>query len=213
MAEQFLDLRIALFELLEDRVLLERLLERHVERGRNQLRDLVDIRVRHAQHAAHVADHGLRLHRSERDDLRDVLAAVLADDVLDHLAAAALAEVDVDIGHRHALGIEEALEDEIELERIDVGDLEAPRDHRAGGGSAARADRNALLASVADEVPDDQEVPGVPICLIIWISYARRVSYSSSVCCSAPRSRSSSRRGRRCAKPSRTTFSKYVSSV
>ena len=33
-------------------------------------------------------DHRLRLHRPEGDDLGDVLAAVLAGDVLDHLAAA-----------------------------------------------------------------------------------------------------------------------------
>jgi hypothetical protein len=33
--------------------------------------------------------------------------------------------------------------------------------------TAARADRNALLARVPDEVPDDQEVPGYFIFLII----------------------------------------------
>ena len=108
-----------------------------------------------------VADDGLRLHRPERDDLRDVLAAVLARDVVDDLAAAALAEVDVDVGQRDALGVEEALEDQVELERIDVGDAQAVGDQAAGRRPAARADRNAPLARVADEVPDDQEVARV----------------------------------------------------
>ena len=112
-------------------------------------------------------DHRLRLHRPEGDDLRDVLAAVLPRDVLDHLAAAPLAEVDVDIGQRDALGVQEALEDQVEVDRIDVGDPQAVGDQAAGGGAAARADRNALLARVADEVPDDQEVPGYFICLIM----------------------------------------------
>ncbi len=112
----------------------------------------------------------LRLHRPERDDLRDVLAAVLPRDVLDDLAAPPLAEVDVDVGQRHALGVEEALEDEVEVDRIDVGDAQAVGDEAAGRRAAARADRNALLARVADEVPDDQEVPGYFICLIISIS-------------------------------------------
>ena len=89
------------------------------------------------------------------------VAAVLARDVVDDLAAAALAEVDVDIGQRHALGVEEALEDQVELDRIDVGDLQAPGDDRAGGRAAARADRNAVLAREADEIPHDQEVPAV----------------------------------------------------
>ena len=160
-----------LLQLLERRVLLERLVERHVERRRNQLGDLVDVGERHVEHAADVADHGLRLHRAEGDDLGDVLAAVLAGDVVDHLAAAALAEVDVDVGQRHALGVEEALEDQVEVDRIDVGDPHAAGDQAAGRRAAARADRNALLARVADEVPDDQEVPGYFICLIISISY------------------------------------------
>ena len=112
-------------------------------------------------HAGDVADDGSRLHRAEGDDLRDVLAAVLARDVLDDLAAAAFAEVDVDVGQRHALGIEEALEDQVVLDRIDVGDPQAIRDEAAGRRSAARSNRDALFARVADEVPGDQEVPGV----------------------------------------------------
>ena len=46
--------------------------------------------------------------------------------------------------------------------RIDVGDAQAVGDEAAGRRAAARPDRDALLAGVADEVPDDQEVPGVP---------------------------------------------------
>ena len=146
----------------QHRVLGERLVERHVERRRNLLGDAVDVRVRHVHHAADVADDGLGLHRAERDDLRDVLASVLLGDVGDHLAAAPLAEVDVDIGQRHALGIEEALENQVVVERIDVGDSEGPGGKAAGGRAAARSDRNALLARVADEIPHDHEVPGIP---------------------------------------------------
>ena len=145
-------------------------LERHVERRRDLLGDAIDVGVGHVEHAADVADHRLGLHRAEGDDLRDVLAAVLAGDVVDDLAAAALAEVDVDIGQRHALGVEEALEQQVVVDRVDVGDAQAVGDEAAGGRAAARADRNAVLAGVADEVPDDEEVPGYPIRLIIAIS-------------------------------------------
>ena len=125
--EDLLHLRVLGRHVLEDRVLVERLVQRHVERGRDLLGDAVDVGVRHVQRAADVAHDGLRLHRAEGDDLRDVLAAVLAGDVVDDFAAAALAEVDVDVGHRHALGIQEALEDEVEVDRIDVGDAHATR--------------------------------------------------------------------------------------
>ena len=90
-------------------------------------------------HPGDVAHDGARLHRAERDDLGDVLAAVLLRHVLDDLAAAPLAEVDVDVGQRHALGIEEALEDEVVFDRIDVGDPQAVRDEAAGRRAAARA--------------------------------------------------------------------------
>ena len=168
--EHVVDARIVLRHLAQHRVLGERLVQRHVERRRNLLGDAIDVRVRHVHHAADVADHRLGLHRAERDDLRDVLAAVLLGDVGDHLAAAPLAEVDVDIGQRHALGIEEALENQVVVQRIDVGDAQRPGGQAAGGRAAARADRNALLARVADEIPDDHEVPGYPIFLIIAIS-------------------------------------------
>src|SRR3546814_18597645 len=53
-----------------------------------------------------------------RSDLADAVAAVFARDVVDHLVAAIHAEVDVEIGHRHAFGIEEALEQQVELQRV-----------------------------------------------------------------------------------------------
>ena len=87
--------------------------------------------------------------------------AVLLPHVLDHLAAPLEAEVDVDVGHRDALGIQEALEEEVVLERADVGDAERVRDQRARRRAAARSDRDAAVARRLDEVGDDQEVAGV----------------------------------------------------
>ena len=79
-------------------------------------------------------------------------------DVADHLFAAVLAEVDVEVGHRHAVRIEEALEQQREAQRIDVGDGQRIGDQRAGARAAARADRNVLRLRPFDEVGDDQEV-------------------------------------------------------
>ena len=160
-AEQLPHLGVGLLHLLQRRIFLERLVEGHVERGRNLFRDLVDVAERHLQHASDVADHRLRLHRAERDDLRHVLAAVLAGDVVDHLTAPPLAEVDVDVGHRHALRVQEPFENQVEVERVDVGDAQRVGDEAPGRRSAAGPHRNPLFARVADEIPDDHEVPGV----------------------------------------------------
>ena len=58
--------------------------------------------------------------------------------VLDDLSAAVHAEVDVDIGHGDALRVEEALEEELVLERIDVGDLHDVRDEASRRRSRGR---------------------------------------------------------------------------
>ena len=125
--------------------------QRHRRRGilRHQLRQLVDLPVGHLQHAPDVAQHAARLQRAEGDDLRDLVAAVALLHVVDHLAAAVLAEIDVEVRHRHALGIEEALEQQAEADRIEVGDRQRIGDQRAGARAAARARRECLSISRA----------------------------------------------------------------
>src|SRR6185436_18297484 len=81
-----------------------------------------------------------------------------ARDVLDHFATAVFAEVDVDVRGADALFVQEALEDQVALDRVDVGDAHGVGHEAAGRRAAARAHRDALLARVADEVPDDEEV-------------------------------------------------------
>ncbi len=77
---------------------------------RHQLAELVDLPVRHFQHAADVAQHAARLQGAEGDDLCDLVAAVFFLHVMDHLVAAVLTEIDVEVRHRYAFRIEKALE-------------------------------------------------------------------------------------------------------
>ena len=111
------------------------------DRGRHGLGDPVGHRVAGLaeQHPGRVLDRGLRLDRGVGDDLRDPVLAVLLGGVADHLAAPALVEVHVDVGHRDALGVEEPLEDQLVLDRVEVGDAQRVRDQRAGRRPAAGA--------------------------------------------------------------------------
>ena len=139
----------------------QRVVQRDVQRPRRDgLGDAVDVAVAHAQHAPGVAQHRLGRHGAVGDDLADLVAAVAAGHVVDHLVAAVHAEVDVEVRHRHAFGIEEALEQELVAQRVEVGDAQRPGHQRAGARAATRADRDALAPRPVDEVGDDQEVAG-----------------------------------------------------
>ena len=77
---------------------------------RDHLRQPVDLPVGHLQHAAHVAHGGLGQKRAEGDDLPHLVAAIAVLHVGDHLFPAVHAEVDVEVGHRDPLGVQEPLE-------------------------------------------------------------------------------------------------------
>ena len=90
----------------------------------------------------------------------DPVASVALGHVPDDLVAAVVREIDVHVGHRDAFGIQESLEQQSVSHRVDIGDAQAVGGQRARGRAATGSHRDPLLARVADEVPDDQEVAG-----------------------------------------------------
>ena len=95
---------------------------------------------------------------TEGDHLGNAVAAPLLAGVAHHLTAATIVEVDVDIGHRHALGIQETLEQQTMRDGIDIGDAHGPCDQRTCRRTSTRADPDTDFAGVADEVTDDEKV-------------------------------------------------------
>ena len=130
--------------------------------GRNGInfRNLVDLRVAHAEHATRIAHDGLRGHRAVRDDLADFVAPIFVRDVVDHFVAAIHAEIDVEVGHRHAFGIEESLEQQSIREWIEIGDAETVSDERTGARTAAWTDGNVVRLRPINEIGDDEKVSG-----------------------------------------------------
>ena len=125
---------------------------------RHQLAELVDLAVRHLQYAADIAQNAARLQRAEGYDLRHLVAPIALLHITDHLVAAVLAEIDVEIGHRHALGVEKPLEQQPEADRIEIGDGERVRNERTRARTAARTNGYALFLRPLDEVGYDQEI-------------------------------------------------------
>src|SRR5512138_1111612 len=109
---------------LQLRLLLERVLERNAELEWDELRDRIGKAVAQAEYARDIAHDGLRGHRAVRNDLRNALTTVTVGDVLDDSIAPVHAEVDVEVRHRDALGIEEAFEQQVILQRIEVRDTD-----------------------------------------------------------------------------------------
>ena len=136
---------------------LEGLLELDAELVGHGLGDPVDLAVAEPEHPADISDRRPGEHRPEGDDLGDVVWTVFAGDVGDDLVTSAVFEVDVDVGHRHPVGVEEALERQAVADRVDRRDAEGVGDDRPGSGTTAgRLD--ARLPGEPHEVGDDEEV-------------------------------------------------------
>ena len=127
---------------------------------RDQLGQAVAEHVGHVQHPSGVAHHGLGAQRAESGDLAHGGAAVLFLDVVDDPFAVVLAEVDIEVGHGDPLGIQEALEQQVIADRIQVGNAQGVRYQRARAGAPPRPHRHAVVLAPVDEVLHDQEVAG-----------------------------------------------------
>src|ERR1019366_828739 len=143
---------IAFLELRQFRRLLQRFLKRDVQRGGDQLGDLVGLRIRQIEGAGGIADDRFGPHGAESDDLAYVFATVFLGDVLDHLAAAALAKVDVNVRKRTPLRVQEALKQQFVLQRVYIGNAKRIGHQTAGGGPTAGTHGDTTLARMANEI-------------------------------------------------------------
>ena len=126
----------------------------------NQLGDAVAKAVGKIKHTAHVTNDRPRRHGAEGHDLADRLFAVLVLDIVDHAVAVALTKINVKVGHGHPLGVQKSLEQQVVLQRVQIGDAQRVSHQRAGTRAPARAYRAAVVFGPVDEVTDDQEVAG-----------------------------------------------------
>ena len=120
-------------------------------------RERADRVLRQAEGLADLADGGAAAIGDDGGGDAGVVAAVMFVDVLDHLLAPLVLEIDVDVGRLAALRRDEALEQEVAIARVDVGDAEAVTDRRIGRRAAALAE-DVLAAGVSDDVVDGEKI-------------------------------------------------------
>src|SRR5439155_1213478 len=106
-----------------------------------QPREPLEVGVRQAERLADVADRAARAVRRERRDERRVLPPVALGDGDDQLLADVAREVEVDVGHRVELSVQEPPEREVGLDRVDVRETREVADDRADGAPAAATGR------------------------------------------------------------------------
>ena len=156
--DEVFDARVLIVHFFEPRRHAQRLFERHMERGRNELCDHVRLRKRKVERPADVPNRASGRHGAEGHDLCDMVISVFLPHIVDDLAAPRVSEVHIDIGHRHALRVQKALKEEAVFHRVDFCDVEGVRYHRACRAAAPGTDRNARAFREIHEVPHDQEV-------------------------------------------------------
>ena len=117
---------------------------------------------RDAQRLADLAHRAARAEVDHRRGDAGTVAAIAFIDVLHHLLAPLVLEIDVDIGRLRAFLGDEAREQQVVLRGIDRGYAEQETDDRIGGRAAALAqDRRQLGAGEADEIVDGEEIVSV----------------------------------------------------
>ena len=113
--------------------------------------------LRQPENLADLADGGAAAIGDDGAGDAGMVAAVMLVDVLDHLLAPLVLEIDVDVGRLVAIRRDEALEQEAALARIDIGDAQAVADRRVRRRAAALAE-DVLAAREADDVVDGEKV-------------------------------------------------------
>jgi hypothetical protein len=120
-------------------------------------REPIDLREVEAERAADIAHGALRPVGDERRGERRAVAAIFFIDVLHHLLAPLVLEVDVDVGRLVPLPRDEPLEQHAHPRGIDFGDAERVADGRVGRRAAALAE-DVLRAGERDDVLDGEEI-------------------------------------------------------
>ena len=160
--QQFARFFIRIFPLLEPRFHFARHLQRNEFAGleRDEFRQFVGAPVTPLHHAAYVAHHRFGSHGSESGYLGDRFTAVFLAHVFDHPVAPVLTKVDIEVGHRNAFRVEEAFEQQVVLQGIEVRDAQRVGHQGTGTGSSSGADRHTVVFRPVDEVGNNQEITG-----------------------------------------------------
>ena len=129
---------------------------------RNRFCKLIRVTVRQIHDTCNITDHTFGGKRSESDDLYYFVRTIFACDIIDYILAMCVFEINVNIRHGYTFRIQETFEEQIILNRINVGDVHTIGSNTAGGRTPSRAYCNVVFTAIIDVIPYDQEIIHVP---------------------------------------------------
>ena len=157
--DQLANVRVVVVKFLEIFALRQSVLDGNLGVVRDQFADFDNSVQRQPQGSANILNSTTGLQGTERSDLSDVGLAVLFLDVANDLTASFLAKVDIDIGCFESAFVEETFEEQIVLDRTNVGQIQRIT-NQCTDAAAPSCSRHVDLACVANKVPNDQKVVG-----------------------------------------------------
>ncbi len=128
-----------------------------LNRRGNQLGHPVHFRQRNIHHTAYIADGAAGGNLAKCDNLGYLICTILLVAVVHHFGTAVVLEIQINIGHGDAVGVQEALEEQVVIQGVHRSDLQSEGHHRTVAG-AAHVIPNAVLTAEMAEVPNDEEV-------------------------------------------------------
>ena len=160
--DKLFDLFVSIVEGFKLRYGFECGLEVHILCLRYELCDPVNILIRYSKDSSDIADGAARGHGTEGNDLSYMVAAVFILNILNDLGPAFVAEVNIEIGHADALGVEKTLKNEVVFYRIYIGNAHRICRNARRAAAAAGTDCNTVRLGKIDEIPDDEVVIDKP---------------------------------------------------
>ena len=152
---------IILDHLIEFRSCLAGFFKRHFGIAGNQFGYAVAKSEVVAEYAGNVFDYGFGFQGSVCTYLRHGILAILIADILNNLRSTVFAEVDIKVRRAYAFRIEEAFEQEIIAQWVDIGYFGQVCHYAACAGAASRSYRNIHTFGIADKVAYHQKIAGV----------------------------------------------------
>ena len=128
--------------------------------GLNHLGQHIGIAIADPHYPRHVANHTFSAQSTIGDNMRNGTLSVFLSNILDHLRAATLTKININIRRTDPLWVEESLEEQPKSHRANIGNSHRISDQRASRRSTSWAHRNILIATPLNKVSCDQEIGG-----------------------------------------------------
>ena len=156
--DQMMHLLILLIKLSEFRVHFQRFAQGDVQFVGHHLGNGIHERIGQIHNTSHITDDTLGCQGTERNDLHHLVVAVFSAHIIDDFLSPFEAEVHINIGHGHTFRIQETFKQQIIMNGINVGDLQAICHDTSRSGTSSRSHRNPVFFRIVDEIPYDQEI-------------------------------------------------------